>query len=145
LRGAYKTLDTTDQIRLLLLLKGNFSDPIHGTLVIARLSSDINFQALSYTWADARGDDSRSLVIFLGQRWNMFMVTANCKAALRRLRRKDEDCIVWVDAICIDQGNDFERNHQVGLMRRIYSAASEVFVYLGEPTSLSNEAFERLI
>jgi hypothetical protein len=53
--------------------------------------------------------------------------------------------MVWIDAICIDQGNDFERNHQVGLMRRIYSAASEVFVYLGEPSSLSNEAFERLM
>ena len=50
----------------------------------------------------------------------------------------------WFDAFCIDQGDDFERNHQVGLMRRIYSAASEVFVYLGELSSLSNEGFERL-
>jgi hypothetical protein len=73
------------------------------------------------------------------------MVTANCKAALRRLRRTDDDCMVWIDAICIDQGNNLERNHQVGLIRRIYSAASEVFVYLGEPSSLSNEAFERLM
>jgi hypothetical protein len=145
LRGVYKALDTTDQIRLLLLSKGNFNDPIHGTLMIARLGSNINFRALSYTWADAKGNDSRSQVIFLGPRWNMFMVTANCKAALRRLRRKDDDCMVWIDAICIDQGNDFERNDQVGLMRRIYSAASEVFVYLGEPSSLSNEAFERLM
>ncbi|KAN0101491.1 HET domain containing protein [Hyaloscypha variabilis] len=145
LKEIYKTLDTTDQIRLLLLSKGNFNDPIHGTLMIARLSNDTEFRALSYTWADAIGDDSRSQVIFLGPRWNMFMVTANCKAALRRLRRKDDDCMVWVDAICIDQGNDFERNHQVGLMRRIYSAASEVFVYLGEPCSLSNEGFERLM
>jgi hypothetical protein len=145
LRGVYKTLDTADQIRLLLLSKGNFNDPIHGTLMIARLSSNIDFRALSYTWADAMGDDSRSQVIFLGPRWNMFMVTANCKAALRRLRRTDDDCMVWIDAICIDQGNDFERNHQVGLMRRIYSAVSEVFVYLGEPSSLSNEAFERLM
>jgi hypothetical protein len=75
----------------------------------------------------------------------MFMVTANCKVALRRLRRKEDDYIVWVDAICIDQGNDFERNNQVGLVRRIYSAASEVFVYLGELSSLNNEGFERLM
>jgi hypothetical protein len=53
--------------------------------------------------------------------------------------------MVWVDAICIDQGNHSERNHQVGLMRRIYSAASEVFVYLGEVSSLSKEAFQRLM
>jgi len=99
-KEVYKTLDTTDQIRLLLLSKGNFNDPIHGTLMIARLSNNTEFRALSYTWADARGDDSRSQVIFLGPRWNMFMVTANCKAALRRLRRKDDDCMVWVGAIC---------------------------------------------
>jgi len=145
LGSVYATLQSTDQIRLLLLSKGNFNDPVHGTLLIARLSGNIKFQALSYTWADSAGDDSHSEVIFLGPRWDIFMVTANCKAALRRLRRKDDDCMVWVDAICIDQGNHSERNHQVGLMRRIYSAASEVFVYLGEVSSSSKEAFQRLM
>jgi len=145
LGSVYATLQSTDQIRLLLLSKGNFNDPVHGTLLIARLSGNIKFQALSYTWADSAGDDSHSEVIFLGPRWEIFMVTANCKAALRRLRRKDDDCMVWVDAICIDQGNHSERNHQVGLMRRIYSAASEVFVYLGEVSSSSKEAFQRLM
>ena len=145
LRGVYGTLQSTDQIRLLLLSKGSFDDPVHGTLMIAQLSSNVKFQALSYTWADAAGDDSHSEAIFLGPRWDIFMVTANCKAALRRLRRKDYDCMVWVDAICIDQANHSERNHQVGLMRRIYSAASEVFVYLGEVSSLSKEAFQRLM
>jgi hypothetical protein len=145
LRSVYATLQSTDQIRLLLLSKGNFNDPVHGTLLIARLSGNIKFQALSYTWADPAGDDSHSEVIFLGPRWDILMVTANCKAALRRLRRKDDDCMVWVDAICIDQGNHSERNHQVGLMRRIYSAASEVFVYLGEGSSSSKEAFQRLM
>jgi hypothetical protein len=144
-RGFYTPLEATDQLRLLLLSRGKFDDPIHGTLMIARLGSNIKFQALSYTWADARGDDSRSKIIFLGPRWDMFMVTANCEAALRRLRRKDDDCMVWVDAICINQGNHVERNHQVGLMRRIYSAASEVFVYLGEASPLAKEAFERLM
>ena len=143
-REVYTTLHNTDQIRLLLLSKGSFEDPIHGTLVNVRLSSNIEFRALSYTWADATGDASRSAVTFLGPRWDILMVTANCKAALRRLRQKDDDCLVWVDAICIDQGNPLERNHQVGLMRRIYSEASEVFVYLGEASSSSKEAFERL-
>lgn len=145
LSAVYGTLGSTDQIRLLLLSKGSFNDPVHGTLVVARLSSNIEFQALSYTWADAAGDDSHSEVMFLGPRWDVFMVTANCKAALRRLRQEDQDCMVWVDAICIDQGNHSERNHQVGLMRRIYSAASEVFVYLGEASSLSKEAFQRIM
>ena len=143
-REVYKPLNNTDQIRLLLLSKGNFEDPIHGNLISARLSSNTEFRALSYTWADAAGDTSRSAVIFLGSRWDILLVTANCTAALRRVRQQDEDCLVWVDAICIDQRNHRERNRQVGLMRRIYSAASEVFVYLGEASSSSKEAFERL-
>jgi hypothetical protein len=142
--AVFAPLKAKDQIRLLLLSKGNFNDPIHGTLVLARLSGGIKFQALSYTWADSTGDKSRCQVIFLGPRWDSFAVTANCNAALRRMRRNDMDRMVWVDAVCIDQGNHAERNHQVGLMRKIYTHASEVFVYLGEGSSWTDEALERL-
>ena len=147
----YKTIRTQDQIRLLLLSKGSFDDAIHGTLMIAALSSGVSFQALSYTWADINEDDARSQIIFLGPKWEIFMVTANCQAALRRMRRPDRDFMVWVDAICINQWSPSERNHQVGLMQQIYNAASEVFVYLGEPPELegrttgSSEALERLM
>lgn len=90
------------------------------------------FTALSYTWADEDGDSSRSSAIFLGRHWDMFPVTQNCAAALRRMRLHDRDLMVWVDAICIDQGNHVERNHQVGLMTEVYSCAEQVFVYLGD-------------
>jgi hypothetical protein len=37
----------------------------------------------------------------------------------------------WVDALCIDQQNVAERNHQVRVMGKIYRMAKEVFVWLG--------------
>ncbi|KAH0558512.1 hypothetical protein GP486_004829 [Trichoglossum hirsutum] len=40
--------------------------------------------------------------------------------------------IFWADAICINQEDTLEKNHQIPLMRSIYSKAREVLVYVGE-------------
>lgn len=124
--------DHVKEIRLLRLFQGSLDDAIHGELVITPLQDQMAFTALSYTWADEDGDSSRNSPIFLGRHWDMFPVTQNCAAALRRMRLLDRDLMVWVDAICIDQGNHVERNHQVGLMTEVYSCAEQVFVYLGD-------------
>ena len=39
---------------------------------------------------------------------------------------------LWVDALCIDQGNNDEKMHQVAGMGRIYSRASRIVCWLGE-------------
>jgi len=114
-------------IRLLRLLKGSLDDAIHGELVIAPLQDQMAFTVLSYTWADGDGDSSRNSAIYLGRHWDMFPVTQNCAAALRRMRLTGRDLMVWVDAICIDQGNHVERNHQVCSMTEVYSCAQQVF------------------
>jgi hypothetical protein len=49
-----------------------------------------------------------------------------------------------VDAICIDQESEHERNHQVSKMRTIYQGASQVRVWLGPPADDSDLAFELL-
>jgi len=38
---------------------------------------------------------------------------------------------IWIDALCIDQQNNSERNHQVRVMGKIYEMAVEVLVWLG--------------
>jgi Heterokaryon incompatibility protein (HET) len=38
---------------------------------------------------------------------------------------------IWIDALCIDQQNNSERNHQVRVMGKIYEMAIEVLVWLG--------------
>jgi hypothetical protein len=43
---------------------------------------------------------------------------------------------------CIDQSNIKERNHQVRLMKSIYSESMKTFVYLGEPRETGNLAVE---
>jgi hypothetical protein len=48
------------------------------------------------------------------------------------MRLQEQFCVYWIDAICIDQDSVLERNHQVQMMRQIYSNAVSVSVWLGE-------------
>lgn len=47
--------------------------------------------------------------------------------------RLARDCILWIDAICINQDGLAERQYQVGLMDFIYHRAERVIVWLGVP------------
>jgi hypothetical protein len=46
-----------------------------------------------------------------------------------------------IDRVCIDQNNIPERNHQVGLMRQIYSLAQNTIIHLGD----SNDECEKVM
>ncbi|KAI0188522.1 heterokaryon incompatibility protein-domain-containing protein, partial [Xylaria flabelliformis] len=48
--------------------------------------------------------------------------------------------LFWIDAVCIDQSNVHERNHQVGLMKQIYAGAAEVYAWLGQKAENSDVA-----
>lgn len=61
----------------------------------------------------------------------MVEITANCDAALRRLRDLNEPRVLWIDAICINQEDQSERSLQIGIMQDIYANATQVLVWLG--------------
>lgn len=128
----YHSLMGTDEIRLLHLDSyDTVSQPLHGFLRPTRLSQRPDYVALSYTWADTKGDRTLCEKVFLGNAWTPFAITSNCAAALRRLRLRGGTRVVWIDAVCIDQTNIGERSHQVSMMRDIYSRAESVAIYLG--------------
>jgi ankyrin repeat protein len=127
-------------IRLLRLESG--TGPIQACLFKAFLHKSENgmpYEALSYTWGS--NEKTRKMVLN-GER---FMVTQNLYSALQYLRFKDEDRILWVDAICIDQSHIAERNHQVGHMASIYHDADRVLFWLGEPTGDTDFLMSSLI
>jgi len=66
---------------------------------------------------------------------------------LRELRSGVKTITVWLDQICINQGDEDEKEQQVKLMARIYSQARQVIGWLGEstpPFSLALKAFQAL-
>ena len=72
------------------------------------------------------------------------MIRANLWSFLSRLRSHNYHDYLWCDAICIDQGNNRERNHQVQLMSQIYRNASVVCVWLGEGSQESKSTLSTI-
>jgi Heterokaryon incompatibility protein (HET) len=72
-------------------------------------------------------------------------VRINLWQALFRLRFENRSRILWIDALCINQADLNERNHQVTQMGKIYRNASTVVAWLGEPDSASSAAIKMLL
>ncbi|KAI8635167.1 heterokaryon incompatibility protein-domain-containing protein [Xylariaceae sp. FL1651] len=122
----YSLLDESkDEIRLLELYSGDFNDDINCSIRHATLASTLEYTALSYTWGDPK---IRKAISVDGQ---VLEVTVNLFDALRHLRDPQGTQTLWVDAVCINQGDLDERSKQVLRMRDIYTFAKTVEVWLG--------------
>ena len=125
-------------IRILSLCAGKRHDDLSGSLHVASLEANVQYEALSYTWGDSTTEetillnDCRSLTI-----------TDNLANALRRLRRHLKERKLGVDAICINQEDIEERGQQVMIMADIYRNAQMVLVWLGE--TYVESALDRLL
>jgi hypothetical protein len=126
------------EIRLMELMPTYMGDSIICNMHCTTLPTNRKFIALSYAW----GKIDRTHTIHV--RGYSIAVTRNLHQALICLRHPQDSVIIWVDAICIDQSNLKERNHQVKQMPNIYRAAQEVVAWLGEGTDLSDAAMEIL-
>ncbi|KAK0669246.1 ankyrin repeat-containing domain protein [Cercophora samala] len=127
----YSPIDLkTDAIRLIRLLRGREDEPIRCELFETFLHQVDGFpyEALSYAWGDAPTSKEIQLC---GKK---AAVTESLHLALGYLRRPDEDRILWIDALCIDQRNHREKNHQVKQMRLVYANAQNVHIWLGPST-----------
>jgi hypothetical protein len=130
-------LEESNYIRLLEIYRGHYEDPIKGSLMTVSLpTSGIAFYALSYTWANPLDEGSEffepydtSFEIILDD--CRLPVTRNLRDALLRFRHDEQSLIIWVDAICINQNDDKEKEDQIPLMAEIYARALRV-VWLGE-------------
>lgn len=83
------------------------------------------YEALSYTWGARIG------TVAINCNDSSLLVTPNCESALRHLRHRTKDRVLWIDAICINQQSVEEKNNQVPLMGEIYRSAAAVIIWLG--------------
>lgn len=118
---------SSQEFRLLRLLPAaNLADDIRCEVFHTSLDDCPDYEALSYVW----GDPDVTLPIFVGKK--RYDVTINLECTMRYIRLPDRDRIMWIDALCINQRDLLEKNHQVGQMRHIYVNAKQVLVWLGE-------------
>ena len=126
----YQPLDgARDEIRLLHVEpNADRKAPLSCKLRTTSLTDHPAFQSLSYAWGEGTPTTTLRLEDL------ELDITSNLNAALCAVRRPDQALLLWVDAICINQHDLEERNHQVKLMRQIYTQASTVNIWLGDET-----------
>jgi Heterokaryon incompatibility protein (HET) len=135
------------EIRLLTILPSKYiADQVCCTIRRVSLEASPQYDALSYTWGDSgafsRPTESSLEPCEITLEGKPFPVTSNLNEALRFFREATQPRDLWVDAVCINQDDIPEKNHQVSQMRVTYLSATRVLIWLGTDNLHSNEALE---
>ena len=127
----YNPLKDGRAVRFVRILPGACGG-VHCQIFRASLTDNVDYIALSYAW----GSTARTKSIVCNGK--CLRVTESLHSALRRLRLPSEARVFWIDAICINQDDIPERNHQVSLVREVYKKARQLYVWLGPGEKYSN-------
>lgn len=121
-------------IRLIRILPGEPWARTRCTIVHRCLRYDPEYDAVSYAW----GSKEKTRRIYV-QPMDPSLpemtlpVTVNCFHLLKHLRNTSiPNGEIWIDAICINQASDEEKEKQVTMMGEIFKAAERVLVYPGD-------------
>lgn len=157
--GLYQPITDEYEIRVLEIKPGKSSDQLKGSLhhvsvefgTIQYLKSSqrhalsmkdltvpISYTALSYTWGKPEFDAKFECD------GHVKMITRSLESALRHFRQEDRGVVLWVDQICIDQGNNEEKGQQVPLMSKIYESAINTAIWLGDSADDSDTGVQLL-
>jgi hypothetical protein len=99
---------------------------------------EIEYEALSWSWGTEIA--TYGITIVEGGKRYKKRVNRELALALKYLRRENRERVIWIDALCIDQADFDERNHQVQMMSMIYTRAKKVCIWLGEDDDNTNRA-----
>ncbi|KAI7284925.1 hypothetical protein KC345_g2036 [Hortaea werneckii] len=139
----YQPLDKESlQIRLLTIFPAidPWEIPVKCSLSHANLRKEPkpNYETISYTW----GTSKERKTITLDDR--PLNVPVSADRAIRRMRLRDQSRVLWIDAICINQDDINEKNHQVEIMAEIYSNTSQGLIWLGEADETTEKALQSI-
>ena len=139
----HQTLQSEENIRL---LKVSITEVTVLEKVFRYASYDIverplaevsgQFVAISYRWGILRPDRG----IPLANTNYLLLVTRTVKTMLEHIVGDLDAPYIWIDAICIDQGNKPEKNSQVSMMGSIFRHAKSVRVWLGRTNDEPSES-----
>ncbi|KAH6665673.1 heterokaryon incompatibility protein-domain-containing protein, partial [Halenospora varia] len=134
----YPKLDHHAPTVRLLTINHDNGRKISGKLYRVSLDKQPSFVAISYLWGNSTADTEITL------NGKPFMVRNNVERLLHEMRDqpKLKWRFFWIDSICINQHNFDERNHQVKLMKQIYTKAAEVVIWLGPETAQTDVAMD---
>lgn len=130
----YTPLDPTITcIRLLMITNTKHDDTdIHCRFFESDLDqAAVPYKALSYTWGELEHPTGGGAIcVYING--HKVSVKETLFSALYQIRSSSTtDVILWVDALCINQGDPAEKAHQIRQMGKVYAIAEEVLIWLG--------------
>ncbi|KAF7573283.1 hypothetical protein PtrM4_081880 [Pyrenophora tritici-repentis] len=133
----YRPLDRSEpSIRLIQILP-ELSDDGRIQCTITHTTTSAEYKCLSYQWRDKTPTHTILIdgkIFTIPHNLFNFFTAAHDKAASEGPAALGP---YWMDALCIDQSNVLERNHQVAQMSKIYAGARCVYIWLGKMDVLS--------
>jgi hypothetical protein len=138
-------IDPRKQVRLLRInaFGPGASEEIECSLEVFSVADlhTIDYVALSYFWGEARThNDVHQITVDHQKYW----VRTNLWTFFQSGRNLDHSLPIYIDAICLDQLDNVEREQQVKLMSEVYSHADRVHVWLGSPHVEQGENLQSL-
>ncbi|KAG8531956.1 uncharacterized protein KY384_003592 [Bacidia gigantensis] len=136
----YQPLENDKSVRLLALQHGDKQSAIICDLIEVDpdKKKTIEYEAVSWTWDSKEKPDS--IRVNVKGKANVLNISHNLFLALKALRLEGEVRYLWSDAICVNQDDPNEKNHQIPMMPSIYGDATQVCVWLGEADKDSDDA-----
>ena len=138
-----------DWVRFMCLLPAkHFEDPLRCVLGVSPVSAlhFLSVEALSYVWGSQ--EDMRKLYCqyldyshsFPEERApehdrGVLEITPNLDKALRYLRTVKMPRTLYVDAVCINQKDLEEKQHQISLLSNVYANCMRTIIWVGEADS----------
>lgn len=131
----WRMLDKNRQeIRVLDLDAGTEDSPLSGQLHVFLDEPDkASYETISYVWGDA------TLVASISLDGELVRIPASAASALSRMRLPSTSRTLWIDCICIDQHDDDEKGHQVGMMADVFQSSSRTLAHLGDDDDDNND------
>ncbi|WYZ35803.1 hypothetical protein EsH8_X_000450 [Colletotrichum jinshuiense] len=166
----YTPLATATSIRLLTIEKDDGGTDIRLSFETVDLEEHPVYETLSYTWGKPctafrtvaerdrveRADipvlcDGRSIKV----QENLYRYLQNWRQAIsvnpqdERVKLAAKQNLsppkrLWIDALCINQSDNAEKNQQVAMMGRIYKDCAKVHIWLGAEDDFSRRGIELL-
>lgn len=128
--GNQRDAHAIDEVELQEFQK-HFNGPMQtrGRLIEVNLDDpSVSYKAVSYCW----GSSDKSHKIWLDE-FIYLEITHSAFEVLTWIAVSGTDDLFWIDALCINQGNNEEKSSQVRLMYDVYSKAQEVMAWTGGP------------
>lgn len=117
------------EIRLLVPDPSRADDGLFWKLRVTALNSDLVYETLSYAWG------SQVHTYPISCNGHQLRVHHNLYKALPYLARRHDRTVIstlpiWIDAVCINQGDEDEKFVQINIMNQIYKRAKKVWAWI---------------